>query len=154
MAGSHLKNGDIVSGGVLAGLGIFIILQARQWDYSGPDGPGPGFFPMWYGIAMLVLSVILAGSIVLRGRATGEAVRWHEIGHALMVWVAFTVCIGLLNVLGFAIAFALLTFFIVFGIYRRPALNAAVIAVATSATFYLIFPVALSVSLPAGPLGF
>ena len=32
--------------------GAYIIVTASRWEYLGQDGPGPGFFPLWYGIAM------------------------------------------------------------------------------------------------------
>jgi len=38
-----LKNGEFVSGAVLAGLGVFIIMEAWQWEYLGPDGPARAF---------------------------------------------------------------------------------------------------------------
>lgn len=43
----RLEQGDLASGAVLAGLGVYIVVQARRWEYVGPDGPGPGFFPLW-----------------------------------------------------------------------------------------------------------
>ena len=70
MEETAIKTGDIVSGGVLAGLGVFIILEAKGWDYLGPDGPGPGFFPLWYGIALVALSLLL---VVMGFRAGGPA---------------------------------------------------------------------------------
>ena len=52
-------------------------------------------------------------------------------------------------------SFALLAFFVVVVVFRRPLLTAAVVAVgAARSAFYLIFPVALSVSLPTGSFGF
>ena len=51
--------GDFWSGIALAALGSFIVNEARQWDYMTPEGPGAGFFPMWYGIAMVLLSGFL-----------------------------------------------------------------------------------------------
>ena len=56
--------------------------------------------------------------------------------------------------LGFVVSFALLTFFIAAVMYRRPVRIAATIAVASAAGFYLVFPLALGVSLPVGMLGF
>ena len=50
-----LRKGDFWSGLALAGFGAFIVAQARHWTYAGDDGPGPGFFPMCYGGAMIVL---------------------------------------------------------------------------------------------------
>ena len=51
------RDGDVISGGLLAALGSYIVLEARAWTYSGPEGPGPGFFPIWYGILMIGLSL-------------------------------------------------------------------------------------------------
>ena len=150
-----MKIGDIVSGAVLAGLGIFIILEARGWDYLGMEGPGPGFFPLWYGMLMVALSLLLiVTSVVKRGVASAKAVNWHDIGRALTAWLALAICVGLLKVLGFGIAFGLFTFFLVYIMYRRPLMPAIAVAVGVCVGFYLVFPLALNVGLPAGKFGF
>ena len=149
------KSGDIVSGGVLAGLGVFIIVEARGWEYLGPDGPGPGFFPLWYGMCMVALSVLLvATSLAQRARERGAEVNWREIGRALAAWAGLAACVGLLKVLGFLLAFGLFTFFLVAMMYRRPLPLALVVAFGTAIGFYLVFPLALNVALPVGWLGF
>jgi putative tricarboxylic transport membrane protein len=169
MSEVRFNNGDAISAAVLAGLGGYIVVEARTWDYLAPDGPGPGFFPIWYGVALLVLSLIVIGSrlvtLVKEGRTPGTAAassatrssvaagKRREIYHALSVWAAFSVCIALLKVLGFLVALALLTLFIVAVIYRRPWKVAVAVAVGTSLGFYLIFPLALSVALPVGVFG-
>ena len=150
-----IRNGEVVSGAVLAALGVYIIMQARAWDYYTLDGPGPGFFPFWYGVAMVVLSLLL---IVNSARAgdDGESkgVDWPAIGRAMLTWLAFAISVALMDFLGFLISFALLAFFLVAVIFRRPVITATVVAVASALAFHLIFPVALSVSLPTGPFGF
>ena len=147
------KRGDVVSGAVLTGLGAFIVNEARGWDYFTPEGPGPGFFPMWYGIAMIVLSLVLvAGS--LRAAAAARGVDWREVGNALLTWAAFTACIALLKVLGFLLAFGLLTLFVVAVMYRRPLGVALAVAAGNMAGFYLLFPLALNLQLPVGVFGF
>lgn len=150
-----LRNGDFVSGAALAGLGVYIILEARQWDYLAPDGPGPGFFPLWFGIAMVGLAVLLmAMSYAARGKQTGKPVEWSQVGIAFAAWVGFALCVGLLSLLGFPLAYALFVFFIVTAIYRRSLGAAAAIALGLTLGFYLLFPVALGVALPVGKLGF
>lgn len=140
---------------MLAGLGVFIILEARSWDYLAPDGPGPGFFPMWYGIAMLALALaVVAGALRKRTLADGGKVNWSEVGRALFAWAALTACLALLKVLGFAVCLTLLTLFIVSVMYRRPLMHGITAGVLTSAGFYVIFPLALNVELPVGLLGF
>ena len=150
-----MKTGDIVSGAALAGLGIFIITEARRWEYLGPDGPGPGFFPLWYGIALVALSTLLvAMTLAQRAREPGGAVNWREIGRALAAWLGLAACVGLLKVLGFLLAFGLFTLFLVAVMYRRPLGTALAVSVGMSLGFYLLFPVALNVALPVGPFGF
>jgi putative tricarboxylic transport membrane protein len=165
MAEVRFNNGDAISAAALAGLGGYIVLEASRWDYMAPDGPGPGFFPVWYGIALVVLSLVVVGARVFRiaqegrgpdsapGRAGAAAVKRREIYHALAVWLAFTISIALLKVLGFMLAFGLLTFFIVALIYRRPWKVAIAVAAGSSLGFYLVFPLALSVALPVGVFG-
>ena len=155
MEEKSLKSADLWSGLVLGALGVFIVVEARQWEFLGPDGPGPGFFPLWYGIAMVALSAVLVVASVLRkaSRADG-AINWREIGRAAATWLALAVSVAALKLLGFAISFAALTFFIVAVMYRRRWTVAAGVAVASAAGFYLVFSFALGVSLPTGVFGF
>ena len=148
------KSGDLWSGIALAALGAYIVIQARQWEYLGPEGPGAGFFPLWYGIAILGLSVLLIVSHLRRGSARGNAIDWTKLGRALTTWLALAVSVALFKPLGFVISFALLTYFIVAVMYRRPLATAALVAVASAGGFYLVFDLALGVPLPVGVLGF
>ena len=142
--------GDFWSGVVLAALGAYIIFEARQWDYQTPEGPGAGFFPMWYGIAMLLLSVFLVLSN-LEIKAKPETPR---ILRALSVWLALAVCVALFKPLGFVISFALFTCYVVAVPYRRGFGLAAAVGAGVSLGFYAVFSLALGLELPAGPLGF
>jgi putative tricarboxylic transport membrane protein len=145
--------GDVVSGAVLAALGVFIISQASGWEYVSEEGPGPGFFPLWYGVAMLVLSLFLAGRAAMQP-AADKPVDWGGVTRALTAWAVFAGCIALLQVTGFLIALALLTLFVVAVMYGRPLKVALVAAAGNAAGFWLLFPFALEVKLPVGPLGF
>lgn len=148
------KSGDLWSGVALAALGLYIVFQARQWEYLGPEGPGAGFFPLWYGIAMLALAAVLIVSNLRRRSAGAMRIEWRRIGRALSTWLALAVCVALFKTLGFAISFALLTYFVVAVMYRRPLRVAALVAAASAAGFYLVFAVALGVPLPVSALGF
>ena len=57
-------------------------------------------------------------------------------------------CIVLIRFAGFALGFAVLSYFIVARMYRRPPLQAALVAGGMVATFYLIFALALGAPLP------
>jgi putative tricarboxylic transport membrane protein len=151
---AFLKNGDVISGAVLAALGVYIVMQSRAWDYYTLDGPGPAFFPFWYGVAMVALSLLLIVNSARNSNGSSATIDWRAMGRALGTWLAFAVSVALMEFAGFLISFALFTFFIVAVIFRRPLAIAGVVAVASALAFHLIFPVALSVSLPTGPFGF
>jgi putative tricarboxylic transport membrane protein len=136
------RSPDFWSGLALAALGAYIIVEARGWDYLTPEGPGPGFFPLWYGIAMLGLSLFLVVS------PTDLRLDWRGSGRALATWAALALSVAALKLVGFVVSFAALTFFMVAVMYRRSALTAALVALGTVAGFYLIFPLALGVALP------
>ncbi len=145
---------DFWSGLALAGLGAYIIAEAAQWEYLGQDGPGPGFFPLWYGIAMVALSLGLVASSALRHPGADERVDWGKASRAFAAWAALALSVAALELLGFLVAFAALVFFLVAVMYRRPLRVAATMAVASAAAFYVLFGLALGVPLPAGVLGF
>lgn len=148
-----LRNGDVISAAVLAALGVYIVFEASEWGYIGDDGPGPAFFPIWYGIVMIVLSLGLIATTVAKG-VRAEAPDWQGVGRALITWAAFAICAALMGWLGFMIAFAILAFFMIAYVFRQPPLKAAVVAVCTALGFYLVFPLALNVALPTGVFGF
>ena len=137
---------DFWSGLALAGLGAYIIFQASRWEYLGNDGPGPGFFPLWYGIVMVALSLWLVFSSITKENP--DRIDWDGAGRAFGTWLALVVAVAALKVAGFFVCFAVLTFFIIAVMYRRPWKVAAIAAGAATAGFYLVFQVALDVKLP------
>lgn len=156
MAKASRWNGDVISGAALAALGVFILNEARHWPYMTEEGPGPGFFPLWYGVAMIVLSLwlVLSASLRTPGKTVAGGVNWKGVGRALLVWFAFAVSVGLLKWIGFLLSFALLTVFIVVGMYGKSWRLGIGLAVVNALSFHVLFRMALSVDLPAGPLGF
>jgi putative tricarboxylic transport membrane protein len=147
--GPRLRSGDLWSGLGLAGLGAYILFSARRWDYMTEEGPGAGFFPMWYGGVMLVLSLVLVASAVVRPGRHAQ-VAWKDVSRALVAWVAFVACIALMPVFGFAVSFALLVAFIVKVMCAEKLRTAILVAVVGSAGFYALFEWALDLSLPKG----
>ena len=149
-----MSRGDIVSGSVLAALGIYIVIESRNWDYLAPDGPGPGFFPLWYGIVMIGLALALvAQNLLAAPDCSREPVQWREVGRVLVVWAAFVVCVVSLKYLGFVLGFGLFVLFLVRVMYGRPWRAALPVAAGAATGFYLLFAVALDVRLPVGVLG-
>jgi len=151
----RINDGDVWSGGVLAALGVYVVLEARQWDYLTPEGPGPGFFPMWYGIALVALSLLLIVGRLRQPRSElEEGVNWQEVSRALGVWLAFALSVALLKVLGFLMAYAALACFVVCVMYRRPLTTGLATGIGGAVLFQLVFPLALDVKLPVGIFGY
>ena len=148
------RRGDFWSGLALAGLGTYIATQARAWDYVTADGPGAGFFPLWYGLAMIGLSLWLVLASV-RGATHDPGVppaASRGVPRALTCWAAFVVAIAVLRVLGFVVTLALLAWFIVAVLFGERQRTAWLVAIAGTAIFYLVFAVALGLDLPPGAL--
>ena len=148
------RSTDFCSGIALAVFGAWIIFRAWQWEYLGVDGPGAGFFPLWYGIAMLSLASLLAIASCLRGAEKVAAIDWVASKRALLAWAALAVAVASFWLIGFVPGFGLLCFFMARVLYRRSWRSAAIVAVLVTLGFYLVFPVALGVALPTGMLGF
>ena len=144
-----LRSGDFWSGLALAALGAYIVTEAHRWVYMGEDGPGAGFFPMWYGGIMIVLSLVLVATTVLRP-SRGAEVRWKDVGRALTCWVAFVASVALMPVVGFPVSFALLTWFIVQVMFRERARVAIPVAAGGALGFYALFELGLDLTLPHG----
>jgi len=149
-----VKDADVLSGSVLAALGVYIIMEASQWEAYTAGGPGPGFFPIWYGLAIVGLSLGLVVSKIVNGKGEEEGgIDWSGAPRALGAWAMFAAAGALLQPLGFVLSFALLTFFMVVVVFRQSVLTALLTALGCTAGFYLVFPVALGVDLPASPFG-
>jgi putative tricarboxylic transport membrane protein len=145
------RSGDFWSGLALAALGAWIVSEARAWTYMGEDGPGAGFFPVWYGAAMIVLSLFLVAGAVLKPKAA-QPLRWSDIARAMTCWAAFVACIALMPWTGFVVSFALLTWFIVKVMAGQRNLTGIALGAGFAIGFYALFELGLDLSLPKGVL--
>ena len=147
------RNGDVASGLILAALGAFIVQQAWGWEYLTPDGPGAGFFPRWYGMAMVVLSLVLVVRGVRQRAPSTPKAHDRSTRRVLACWVALVACVLLVRPLGFPASFALLCWFVatmLFGKRQRIAIPFALVA---AVAFWLVFDIGLDVALPRGLWG-
>ena len=151
-----LNKSELVAAGLLIALGILIVRSAARWVYITPDGPGPGFFPLWTGWAIIVLATVVALRHiyqVFRQQPVGR-INWRGSARVLAGWAGLAVSIGLLKPLGFTLSFLLLVFFLVMVIFGRSFVAALSVGVGSALCFWLLFVKLLQVQLPAGPLGF
>jgi hypothetical protein len=152
---------DVAAGLVLTGLGAWVNRQGRLLSYRDEFGPGPGFLPYWLGVVLAVLALFLIISAV-RGRlqsanteSSAGAVydRPVRTSRALLAVAGMAVIVAAMELLGFFTSFALLTFFLVYGIERRPLARAITAAAALALAFFILFRILLPIPLPAGAWG-
>ena len=147
------SKGELLAAILLAGFGSFVVYEARGLPYHSEFGPGPGFFPLWIGIGIVVCSLFLIGAAIFRG-GEGIPISRLEMVRALSAWLAFALAVALLPFLGFGLSLGLLTAFLVLVLGRRSPWLAIGVALGLAVGFHVVFAVALGVSLPAGPWGF
>lgn len=148
--------GNLISGLALAAFGIYVIAVATRLPYVSEVGPGPGFFPLWIGIGLVLFAAILVvGSVAPAWNLVkGPSSSWASASRVLIGWVALMLAIALLGRLGFGITFVLLTIFLLVALDRRPPVLAILVGTGLAVLFHLLFVVGLDVLLPKGFWGF
>jgi putative tricarboxylic transport membrane protein len=152
----NLNKSELIAAALLFALGLSIIFQALAWTYLTPDGPGPGFFPLWAGIGITVLSAGVAFFHIYAvfNEQPVERTNWDGSARVLGGWAGLAVAIALLKPAGFVVSFFLLTLFLVFFVFRRRFITAFAVGIGSCAGFWLVFEKLLDVQLPIGPWGF
>lgn len=151
-----LDRSELVAAGLLVALGAFVAGQAWDWPYMTKDGPGPGFFPLWIGVLLAALSILLV-ALQFRDVAAGNApekTHWSGTGRVLVGWLAVMAAAALLKPAGFVVSYVLLTAFLILVVFRQRWTAAAAVSLGSAAAFWLLFVKLLNVRLPAGPWGF
>jgi len=151
-----VRGADRFAGAGLLALGVaFAAAALKQYDYWGPNGPGPAFLPFWLGLAMAVLAAaLLLGAL----RAAEPGAAWFPRGEGLrrvlLVLGAMTALVLLLNVLGMVVATLLFLLVLFRFIDRQPWPLSLAVAVAIAGLNFLVFTYWLRVPMPVGPFGF
>jgi hypothetical protein len=143
---------------IIAGLAVFLLGVATAvaaWltlPYSGEFGPGPGFVPLWLGIALALCAVPVVVADARRPR-TGERRLRPETAKSLKVLVLILAVFLVLPVLGFPAGLALITVGGMRIMGRHGWLACAVTAAATAVAIHYLFGQWLGIPLPKGVLG-
>ena len=147
---------NLIAAAGLAAFGIYVVYVGSKLSYVSEVGPGPGFFPLWIGIGLLLFGAyqMVLSYAAARRRSDQLVPLWSGSGRALGAWLGLAVAIALFRWIGFALGFVLLTNFLIVVLDRRPAGLGVVIGAGLALAFYLLFEIALGVSLPKGPWGF
>ena len=151
------KDVNFLAGLALACLSIYILHTASRWTLFNAEGPGPGFFPMGYGLIMLGCSLVLIYQRVTapadtRPKVAPTALDESGFKAALLSWVAIIASVPLMYFFGFVVGFGLAILFMVKVVFGRSWRTSLITSAAIVAGLCLVFPVLLSAPLPGGRL--
>jgi hypothetical protein len=133
--------------------GSLVVLEASKLEFASSYGAGSGFFPFWLGVAIIVIAMIVA-LYAWRNPSDDDSSKpiiWSA--KKLLALAALLGFVFALDLLGFVTGFAFVVAFLLKleGETWRKAIS---VALASGIGFYIFFVRLLSVTLPAGPLGF
>lgn len=147
----------VALGLVVAGLGAWMLYRSlTELPFKGDNGePGPGYLPALLSGCLVALGLLLAAVSAFGPRARSADAPTlkfgkHEIGRALLVWLALAVCTALLEPLGFLIAGEVLVLAIILVIERMRSIPSIVTLLLLPPLMYLVFDILLEVQLPEG----
>jgi putative tricarboxylic transport membrane protein len=147
------KDAQFLAGLALTLLSIYILITANRWVLFNAEGPGPGFFPMGYGLIMLGCSLVLIYQRVTMPVDTGPKVARTALDEsgfkaALLSWVAIIASVPLMYFFGFVVGFGLAILFMVKVVFQKSWQTSAITAAAIVAALYFVFPTMLGAALP------
>ncbi|MGC8811489.1 MAG: tripartite tricarboxylate transporter TctB family protein, partial [bacterium] len=120
-------------------------------------GPGPGFFPFWLSLIVIVLSLglLLQTSFSKTPPYGSGSPLPNQIGakNILIILIALAICTGLIEFLGFRISLFLFLFFLPFFLGARSLAINLIFALIGSFGVFHVFYYWLKVPLPMGILG-
>lgn len=153
-----MRRADIAGGLIFVAVGMVIAWQAIPLGYWTHMGPGPGFVPLWSGVA-IGLGGLLLFIQSLRSkepREEGEnGGKMPGIPRSVLVVAAFTILAAFaMDIVGFSLSMFLFLATLI-GLSRRHRLSVVIgVAAAVTGAFFLVFEWGLQVPLPRGVIGF
>ena len=150
-----MRSADRVAAVALIALAAWFVAIGRRFPYWRHEtGPGSGFLPVWLGIALAVLAVLLF--VNAGGTASGDG-RWIPDRAALrrlaLILGASVVFVAVMDAVGMIVGTALFLVFILRVVERYRWTTVLGVAVAAAAANYVVFTYWLRVPFPTGFLG-
>lgn len=165
-----MRRTDAIVGAVTLAVGGYALRGAMDLPYFYNGAPGPGFFPRYLALALILLGgAQLVQALLPRpslagggGQASvtageGEAReklrprRYLRVAGVMAGWI---VSVGLIDTVGFLIAMILLVLYLSFVIEGKRGWRPVLLAIVMPSLIYLAFSRFLQIQLPVGPLGF
>lgn len=142
---------DRVASGILFLVGAVVAREGLMLPYMSGFSPGPGFFPLWLGVGMMLLS---AGLFITTRRSNKPFIQ-SPVGFrkASLVAVSLFVYIFALGYLGLLLSLAIYLAFLLGWVEQKRWRMWAAVAALGSIGCYLVFVAWLRVPLPVSIFG-
>lgn len=150
------KRVDKVSSILWISLGIFVIFQSRQLNYTDDFGPAAGFVPFWLGIILVILGIILAIQ-TFDSRKEDQEISIASKSDALKMFIIISglfVFIVLIERAGFYLSAGLLFLFLLYVAEKQSLKYSLIAAILSFFMLWLIFGLGLKLQLPMGFMEF
>ncbi len=154
-----MRRANQITGIVVLALAGYIIRVASKMTYTVEYSPGAGFFPLWLGIILAVLSgaLFLQGTLPTSKRGAREEGSFlpdkEGVKRTSLFFVIFALCIVLMGKLGFLITSFLFTLVFLVAVEKYGWVKGLITSLCMAAVLYLLFNTALQVPLPKGLWG-
>jgi hypothetical protein len=143
---------------ILIALTVLVCLGSLKLGFGKFADPGTGFMPFLAAFLLGVLSLLdlvftlfANPSVAKRDKEVWANIEWTRLITVLVSLVMYT---ALLPLLGFSLPTALLLFFLLGLIERRPQWIVILSSLGITCAFHVVFVIALGARLPKGILGF
>lgn len=134
-------------------LGGATVVGALGLTYTTEFGPGPGFFPLWLGIGMMALSLLVIRSSSVPSEVGAEDSPGTSWGKPLRLTAGLAAMAALLPFLGLLLTISLFVAWMFHRLERLSLLKSILVGAATAFAVYLVFEVWLGVPPLVGLLG-
>src|SRR5262245_40713198 len=150
--GPMILRRDHIAGAMFVVAGALILAVSGDLPFGTLASPGAGMLPK------IVIGLMMAFGLILLLRAGDSpplaAVAWDDLPHAARVVAVDAAAIAFYVPLGFLLTMPLLLFGLIYGVERKPFLNAALFGTGVTGMAYLLFNTLLKSPLPRGLLSF
>jgi putative tricarboxylic transport membrane protein len=147
-----MKAADLVGGLVVLLLGIAIVFFSSQLPYKSEYGPGPGFLPLWLGIALIGCAIFVILNILKKRRAVETFIK-PRTKQSAMMFTLILISFLLLPLLGFAAGFAFFCGLAMRVMGKHSWIGCGLTAVGIAIGIHFAFGQWLHIPLPAGIVG-
>jgi hypothetical protein len=144
-----MQKGQVIAGGILLALGIFVCQQAVQLNLGQASRPGPGFVPFGLGSLLVLLSFLYLFPLLRALGEKGKAQPYAGLTRTLPAVGILCLFSAVLNWLGYILG-TLLLFLLWLMLIERKKWPAAVCLAGLALVFVYFFNLLFSIQLPRG----